>query len=109
MYGGCVLSPHGLLHDTITVLFFSQLTKIKTMLKLLWPALILNSIILGSNKSPGDNPQTLSDLTEAANPYHVRQIIPFETQNVSYFSFFTIRYGDWNHKSLFLNIQCCLQ
>ena len=88
---------------------------LKIILKLLWPFLIVNLRITGliwrgSAHFPQNNatiilPGTTSELPCRTPATHFwRQIRSFEALNVSYFSGFTICYGSWNCKSLFVNI-----
>ena len=121
IWGSCWLLVMGSWPHPIIVNYplSSQLTKIKTMLKLFWPLLIVNLKIPGliwrgtayfvqNNTTiilPGDTRRTSSELPCRTPATHFwRQIRSLETQNVSYFSLFTIWYGFWNCKSLFVNI-----
>ena len=107
--------------DMMTVQSFSsQLTKIKTMIKLLWPLLILISRnvslfdeeqrVLVQNTAiilPFDNRRSTSESPDADDPF-LAHFESLETQNVSYFSLFAIWYRLRNYKFLFVNIKCRL-
>jgi len=95
------------------------------MLKFLWPLLIVSWRIPGliwqrtayfvqNNTTmvilPGDTRRTTSEFPCRTPATHFwRQIRSLETQNVFYLSLFTIWWGVWICKSLFVNIQYHLQ
>ena len=94
------------------------------MSKLLWPLLVVNLRIPGliwrgkayfvqnstSIGLPDDTRRTTSEVPCRTPAVHFwRQINSLEAQNISYFSLFTIWYGFWNCKSLFVHIFCHFQ
>ena len=98
-----------------SMMVFSQLTKLKTVFKLLWPLLIVNSRILGliwreikyfvqKNITYPNWQRSASDECsgEARATHFWRQ-----RQNISNFFTFTMSFGIL--KSIFVNVQCRLQ
>ena len=93
--------------------FSSPLAKIKTMVKLLYPLLIINSGIPGliwrRTAHFVQNKATIILPGHARRTTISRQIRSLETQDVSYFSLFAMWNGFGNCKSPFANISCHLQ
>ena len=83
-------------------IFFSRLTEIKAILKLLWPLLIVNLRIPGL--------VLVQEITQLLPCVRWRPIfranLEGRRQHFSYFSPLTTGYGFGNCKSLFVNIQC---
>ena len=68
------------------------------------PGKLSGPVITGSfeKQAPGDTPRTTRELPDVDS----KLLRSVKAQNFSRFSLFTIWYGFWNYKSLFVNIWC---